>query len=195
MGKLRSALTALAPACAGPHELLERLDAFARRIEGADMATVAYAVADPAAGTVRYACAGHPPPLLVPPGGDARFLMAGRSMPLGSVQDGPRGEAVAALAPGALLLLYSDGLVERRRESVVQGLERLRAEAGARAGLDVEAFCDALVGALVDTEGQHDDVALLCLRAAPALAAQAGAGDARRPAVSPASASSSARSA
>jgi hypothetical protein len=73
---------------------------------------------------------------------------------------------------------------------------RAPARGGRRpAGLDVEAFCDALVGALVDTEGRHDDVALLCLRPAPARAAQAGAGDARGPAVSPASARSSARSA
>ena len=127
MGQLRSAVRALAAAGLRPAEVIERLDAFVAQIEPARWATVAYAEVDLDSGSVRFACAGHPPPLLVEPGQPSRFLL-GR--PLAAARrPAVRGrEAEIALAPGARLLLYTDGLVERRDESLDDGLDRLAAE-------------------------------------------------------------------
>ena len=84
MGQLRGAVSALAQT-AGPALLLDRLDAFVETVPSAATATLAYVELDPETGHVRYACAGHPPPLVVSPDGRTRFLWDGRSAPLGSM--------------------------------------------------------------------------------------------------------------
>ncbi|HST66494.1 MAG TPA: SpoIIE family protein phosphatase, partial [Mycobacteriales bacterium] len=167
MGQLRSALAALALSAESPARVLDGLERFAWQIEGARLATVAYAVLDPVGGTLTYACAGHPPPLVVEPDGTARFLDDGRSpllcaLPPGST--GPRAEGGTVLEPGARLLLYSDGLVERRRESLNVGLDRLverATAAGSGPGWTDELVKSMLVGA------GDDDVALLTATYAP----------------------------
>ena len=83
-----------------------------------------YGVLDPAGGTLRYACAGHPPPLVLCPDGSTELLEDGRSPLLCALppgMSGPRPEGMFLLEPGDRLLLYSDGLVERRRESLTVG--------------------------------------------------------------------------
>ncbi len=82
MGRLQQLLRYAADAGARPGELLEALDEACPSITGTDFATVGYAEYSPAEGVVSYACAGHPPPLLVA-GGEARYLHGGRSAPLG----------------------------------------------------------------------------------------------------------------
>ncbi len=161
MGQLRSALAALALSADVPARVLDGLERFVRQVEGARLATVAYAVLDPVGGTLRYACAGHPPPLVLGPDGTAEFLEGGRSpllcaLPFGST--GPRAEGSAVLVPGARLLLYSDGLVERRRESLTVGLRRL-AQQAAEVG-DGPGWSDELVRRMLVGAGD-DDVALL----------------------------------
>ena len=94
-----------------------------------DMATVLLAVIDPAAATVDYASAGHPPPLVVAPGGEASFLGGGRGVPLGALERAPYTTATAQLEPGSTLLFYTDGLIEQRGEHPDEGLERLRSAA------------------------------------------------------------------
>ena len=84
MGQLRSAVRAVAGPEVGPGRLLSRLDRFVEQVEAASMATLAYAELDLATGELRYACAGHPPPLLVPADGEPRLLWDGRSPPLGA---------------------------------------------------------------------------------------------------------------
>ena len=164
MGRLRSALAALAVAGGGPGEVLGRLESFVQRTDATVFATVAYAVVEPVTGHVRYACAGHPPPLVVEPDGTAAFLEGARGTPLGTFADVAYGEAEARLAPGATLVLYTDGLVERRDEPIDRGLERLRALACRHAGRDAQELADAL---LRDLPGNpDDDVAILCLRLA-----------------------------
>lgn len=119
--------------------------------------------------TLRWSNAGHPPPLLVHPHGHVEWLERPVDLLLGLATDAVRGDHVTPLGPGATVLLYTDGLVERRGEHLDIGMERLR-EAAARLcrpalGLDLEALCDALLSELAgDTE---DDVALLALRAHP----------------------------
>ncbi len=158
MGQLRSAVRAVAEPGVGPAALLGRLDRFVEQAGVGFMATLAYAEIDLRTGRVRYACAGHLPPLRLAADDSHEFLWAGRSAPLG-VGTG-RTEAVAELSPDDRLVLYTDGLVERRDRSLRAGLDSLVAAGAAlRAGA---------VGSLVDGLLQHgaaerDDVCLLVM--------------------------------
>ncbi|MFF6809417.1 SpoIIE family protein phosphatase [Streptomyces sp. NPDC012403] len=116
---------------------------------------------------LNYSVAGHPPPLLVEADGTARFLTSARSPMLGLDPQPEYASAVQPLLPGSTLLLYTDGLVERRAEDLTVGLERLRLHASASAGHPLEAFCDALLTDQL-TVDNDDDVALLALRLPPA---------------------------
>ncbi|WP_421740240.1 SpoIIE family protein phosphatase [Cellulomonas sp.] len=156
MGQLRSAVRAVAGPGVGPAELVRRLDRFVARAGVGFMATLAYAEIDLTTGRVRYACAGHLPPLRFPAHGAPAFLWEGRSTPLGvrSV----RTEAEVDLDPADLLMLYTDGLVERRGRPLLDGLEDL-AESGAALR---ESSVSALVTGLLTHAGdERDDVCVL----------------------------------
>jgi PAS domain S-box-containing protein len=172
MGRIRTALAALAPvgASAGAGTLLERLDEFVRGPEGAEFVTTCCVLVDPATGRVRTASAGHPPPLVVGPDGGSRWLMSGRSVPLGVGAGDPRPEGVDALEPGDLLVLCSDGLVERRGRPLWDGLERLRAAVVEVRDREPAAICAAVVERLTSGSPPTDDVVVLCARRAPAAA-------------------------
>ncbi len=164
MGQLRGVVRAMAPDRA-PGALLGELDTFVATMTSAGMATVAFAALDPATGLLRYACAGHPPPLVVGADGTTRLLWDGRSEPLGVRRPGGRTGAEATLALGEALVLYSDGLVERRHESFDIGLDRL--EAAARAVLPFDAgYADRLADRLLTgvATGQDDDACVLALQ-------------------------------
>ncbi|HEU4349992.1 MAG TPA: SpoIIE family protein phosphatase, partial [Actinoplanes sp.] len=163
MGQLRSAIRALASAEAGPAKLLTRLDRFVGRVESARMATVAYAEVDLGTGVMTYACAGHMPPLLHEPASAPRFLMDGRSAPLGSrAGDIHRVEQKVKLSAGSRLLLYTDGLVERRTRPIDRGLEVLAHEWARRRDAPMPGITAAIADTLVGRE-HADDVCLLCL--------------------------------
>jgi GAF domain-containing protein/anti-sigma regulatory factor (Ser/Thr protein kinase) len=172
MGQLRSALAALALSEESPAKALDGLERFAGQVEGARLATVAYGVLDPVDGTFQYACAGHPPPLVIHPDGTAAYLEGGRSpllcaLPAGST--GPRSEDTVVLEPGARLVMFSDGLVERRRESLDEGLRRLAEQAVAVGG--GAGWSDELVRRMLAGAGD-DDVALLSATYAPVFRAR-----------------------
>ncbi|CAL9617629.1 hypothetical protein SUDANB176_05770 [Streptomyces sp. enrichment culture] len=112
---------------------------------------------------LHYSVAGHPPPLLVEADGTARFLTEGRSPMLGLVPDPEYISAVEPLLPGSTLLLYTDGLVERREEDITVGLDRLRHHASIAVRRPLEAFCDELLADLL-TVDNDDDVAMVALR-------------------------------
>ena len=166
MGQLRVAWRALAQLSVGPGALLTALDRFSRDLPGAEVTTVACAELEMETGTLRYACAGHLPPLLLDRTGRARLLEDGRSMPL-SISDGlDRAQAEITMAIGDTLVLYSDGLVERRGETLDEGLERLRSTAERVRGSGGE-LGDELAAALIDEGRSVDDVAILTLRLLP----------------------------
>jgi sigma-B regulation protein RsbU (phosphoserine phosphatase) len=163
MGQLRSATRALASTGLRPGPLLDALDGFVARHRVGRMSTVAYAELEVTSGAVRYACAGHPPPILLAPGAPPCFLWDGRSVPLDSVAlGGARREGTARLAPAGTLLLYSDGLVERRAQSLDVGFEHLLEAAAQHAGEDVEALLASVVRAMNDD--RSDDLCLLGAR-------------------------------
>ncbi len=167
MGQLRAALAAIAQTTEDPTEVVNSLDQFSRSVPGAMNATVCYAVHDPHEGVLQYAAAGHPPPLVVrSAGAAAAFLDDGRSTPLGAVLDRkPFTRGVTTLLPGDTLLLYTDGLIERRSESLDVGLARLQ-----RAGEDLLAEAQlarglhALVDAMVAGTEPADDLAAVAIR-------------------------------
>ncbi|MEZ5098275.1 MAG: ATP-binding SpoIIE family protein phosphatase [Thermoleophilia bacterium] len=166
MGRLRTALVALAPHADGPGSLLSLLDDFAAGPNGTDFATAVVASLDPATGALRYASAGHLPLLVVSADGTCRWLEDGRSTPLCGLPRVARREAATVLDPGDLLVLCSDGLVERRGESLAAGLARLAAAGEALADASAEAACDRLLAAAGQGAGE-DDVVVLCARFAP----------------------------
>jgi len=174
MGKLRVAMGALAPHADGPGRLLSYLDGFAAGSDGVDFATACYGIFDPRTGELRHASAGHPPMLVVTADGQSRLLMAGRSAPITGKPAGVRPDATEILEPGSVLLLYSDGLIERRREVITAGLERLEHAAVELRDATVKELCDGLLTALGVAEHRDDDVVVLCLRvpARPAVAFQ-----------------------
>jgi serine/threonine-protein kinase RsbW len=162
MGQLRGAVRALAT-LGSPAALLERLDDFVSRLRGGAMTTMAYAELEVATGELRYACAGHPPPLAVSAGGEPRFLWGGRSGPLG-IDMRPRPEEGDRLEPGDTLVLYTDGLIERKGESLAVGLERLSSSAGAASGHGLQQLVDRVLSAMLAGHPQEDDVCVIAGR-------------------------------
>ena len=115
MGRLQQLLRYVAVGGSRPAKVLQALDEACPAVTGTDFATLGYAEYDPAEAVITYACAGHPPPLLVADG-RATYLNEGRSAPLG-FQDGPRSEARLIVLSEAMLVWYSDGLIEKARRS------------------------------------------------------------------------------
>jgi serine phosphatase RsbU (regulator of sigma subunit) len=162
MGHVRMALRAYALDVGQPSLVAERMARFARTLDREQMSTCVYAVLDPTIGDVRCAIAGHPPPLIVGRDGDARFVTGKPGLPFGVSGKTEYPELRARLEPGSTLLLYTDGLVEQRGESIDVGLERLRGVV-ANAPAAPEALCRRLVDSLIDGTPE-DDVALLAVR-------------------------------
>jgi integral membrane sensor domain MASE1 len=162
MGQLRSALAAYLTEGHGPAEALTRLSRFARRVEGARGSTATCMVLDPATGRLRWAHAGHPPPLAIGPD-RAAYLDDATGTLLGVIDPPPYTEGRATLAAGSSILLYTDGLVERRGEVVDEGLDRLLTAAGRFRG-GPESLLDHVHATLVAGTEPSDDIAMIVVR-------------------------------
>ncbi|HET6781862.1 MAG TPA: SpoIIE family protein phosphatase [bacterium] len=161
MGQLQHALRAYAQEGHAPASVMERLNML---LELKDMATLVFLIFDPATWTVTYANAGHLPPMTIAPDGRVSMLEGG-SPPLGGSPLTMYRESSTTLTPGSTILLYTDGLIEVRGESIDVGLDRmsnLLAESGTG---DLEALLERILAVMVGGEGAADDVALLALRA------------------------------
>lgn len=163
MGQLRSATRALLLENPSPVAALDGLDRFAATLPGAECTTMFCGVVDEAARTLTYAVAGHLPPVLLSADGSVRWLDDGRGASL-AMSRRPREEVTTALDEGDVVVLYTDGLIERRGESLREGLARLSALVAAQ---DLRApegrIADVLLHELVP-QGSDDDVALVVYR-------------------------------
>src|SRR5262245_36513312 len=164
MGRLRSAFAAYALESMSPADVLSRLNRFAAGPGDVGFATACYAILDPSSGRLVYSSAGHLPMLVVGPSGDVRWLEGGR---VGALTGSPGFDPTDAsheLEPGAILVSYSDGLVERRGESLDIGLSRLADAVRALRELPVEELCTHLVQRAVSPSAQSDDIAVVAAR-------------------------------
>jgi PAS domain S-box-containing protein len=161
MGQVRNALRAYAVKAPGPGATMADLRALDERLDELVFATLTYIDYDPRTGEAVMTSAGHLPALIVDPDGVAAFIDARTCPPLGAGGDAPCCEHRFTLAPGAALVLYTDGLVESRARSLEAGLDLLAQTAGASRG-DVQQLAEDVIEA-VPLE-REDDIALLALR-------------------------------
>jgi sigma-B regulation protein RsbU (phosphoserine phosphatase) len=169
MGQLRSAVRALASTGLAPGPLLEALDGYVRRHGVGQMTTVAYASLSLDTGTLRTASAGHLPSAIAAPGEPPSFVWSGRSTPLDATLDpGPRGDAALTLAPGAAVLLFTDGLVERADRPLEAGLDAVLGELDTRRDAPAAALARGLTDAMLAGHSSGDDVCTVALRWTPA---------------------------
>jgi PAS domain S-box-containing protein len=164
MGQLRSACRALLMQDNGPAEVLRVLDRFAEKLPGALCTTLFCATVDQATGELCYASAGHPPGIVRHPGGERVLLEQAQTVPLAATANPVRLQAQVLLRPGSTLLLYSDGLVERRDHPLSVGIARVGQALDERAADPVGVIADHVIAAARPTSGQRDDVALLVYR-------------------------------
>jgi len=164
MVQLRTAAHILAELDLPPGDVLRRLDKMAAGIAAAPFATCIYAVIDPPGSACEIAQAGHLPPVLVPPGGEATLLELPPGLPLGLGAESFQATSVR-LPPGAALALYTDGLVESRLRSLDEGLAALRSALGtclARPRATLGDACDAVTAQL--RQHGEDDITLVLAR-------------------------------
>ncbi|MGY1750212.1 SpoIIE family protein phosphatase [Modestobacter sp. SYSU DS0511] len=173
MGQLRGLLRGIAfDSEGGPAAVLSRLD---RAIEGLQLRTMASVLVARLEQTpqeradgltrLRWSNAGHLPPLVQHPDGSVQVLDGPRAeLLLGVSTDAPRREHVTTVARGSTVLLYTDGLVERRDQVFDEGVERLRTELTTLGGRPVDEIADTLIARLLPSDGAEDDVALIAVR-------------------------------
>jgi serine phosphatase RsbU (regulator of sigma subunit) len=163
MGQLRSAGRALLLESRSPAHVLMALDRFAELVPGAAVSTVFCAVVDPGSGRLRYSSAGHLPAVVTDAHGEIRLLEEASSLPLAVVEDLARPEADLVLQRGSTLLLYTDGLVERRHEALDIGIARAAAALSAARELPPADLAERLTEQLLE-RAPDDDVAFLLYR-------------------------------
>jgi PAS domain S-box-containing protein len=163
MGQLRSALAALARSGLDPAGVLEAVERFAATIPKAHFATCVFVVVDPANERITYSSAGHMPPLVVDANGATEFLAEHQDPPL-VVQHSGRRTTTRPFGGGSTVFLFTDGLVERRTESIDAGLARLERSIAAHHQLPVDAMCDQVIFDLLADQTRRDDVAVIAAR-------------------------------
>ncbi len=164
MGQLRASARALLLTGAEPAMLLEELDAVAELIPDAFCTTVFLAVLDTESGEFSYSCAGHLPAVLAAPGVAHTLISDARSVPLAVQRKASRPQASVTLPPGSTLMLYTDGLVERRDVALDDGIARLGATVARGLNLTVDEVADAVLSELAPPAGYDDDIAIVVYR-------------------------------
>ncbi len=161
MGQLRAAIRAYARLDLPPADLLEHLDGLVRELGPDQIVSCVYAVFDPADLVLRYANAGHLPPVLIGPDGTVTLMPETQDPPLG-VDGGRLDQAEVPMPAGSTVVLYTDGLVERRGEDLEHGILALR-DLCRELEVPLAEVPDALVARRLG-EGLDDDVAILAAR-------------------------------
>jgi PAS domain S-box-containing protein len=160
MGQLRLALRAYALEGHPPEIVVSNIDALVQQLHPDGMATLLYIELDAGASTATIVCAGHPPPLVSTADGGVDFLDVAADRALGVDTFAAFASHVRQVARGSTLVLYTDGLVDRRDLPIADGLPRLRTAVEEVGEAHVEDLCDRLLEALVPKD-VSDDVAIL----------------------------------
>jgi anti-sigma regulatory factor (Ser/Thr protein kinase)/putative methionine-R-sulfoxide reductase with GAF domain len=161
MGRLRSAVRAYALTRSDPAAILDRIDRMLRHFEPGEMATAVMALLEPSFERLHVSLAGHPAPVVATGAGPATYVDVPVDPPLGVAPSVSRRATTVDLPPGAVVCLYSDGLVERRGVSLDARLGRLRDAVTVRSAQDV---CTTVMVQLIGDDRPTDDVALLTVR-------------------------------
>src|SRR5258708_1347150 len=161
MGRMRSALRAYALKTPDPAEVLYRLDHKMHHFEPGALATVLYAVIDPALDWVHIASAGHVPPVVALPGHAGVVADIAGGLMIVVDPEARRQVTTMKIPLGTVLCFYTDGLIERREYPIDEGLARLCQAVTAE---PPDAACASVMGALVGAEPANDDIALLMFR-------------------------------
>ncbi|MFJ3908160.1 SpoIIE family protein phosphatase [Streptomyces vinaceus] len=164
MGQLRSACRALLLQDSSPAQTLMALDQFAAGVPGAACTTVFCGVLNAETGQLTYSSAGHPPGILVLPDGTSRLLEDGRSLPLAVRPGNQRPEGACTIPARSTLLLYTDGLVERRRRPLSVGIGQASEALQDGRDIAVDDLATHVMSQLSPADGYDDDVALLLYR-------------------------------
>jgi PAS domain-containing protein len=159
MSQLSTMLRAYAFAVSSPATVLDRLDAILSETGSEQFATCFFARFEPRTRVLTYANAGHPPPLVLGPSGQAAPLPTRPAPLLGA--GGVHPEASARLEPGTSMLLYTDGLVERRDRPITDGIQSIVDMLGTVPARAIERVCDEAVG--LAGHDREDDVCLLAV--------------------------------
>ncbi|OMC54515.1 stage II sporulation protein E [Mycobacterium sp. IS-2888] len=168
MGQLRSSARALLINGAEPALLLEQLDSAASLIPNAYCTTVFLAILDTESGVLQYSNAGHMPALLAGPApATTSVLTDASSVPLAVRRDEPRPQTSLVLPPGSTLMLFTDGLVERKHESIDLGIARAADVLTEALQLPLDGVADAVLRELAPASGYDDDVAMVIYRHQP----------------------------
>ena len=168
MGQVRNALRAYAFSDDPPAEVLARLNRLITGLGDTGLATALFGRIDSALRTFRWSCGGHLPPLLIGAAG-ARLLSCPAGVMLGAVPAARARyvDADAAVEPDDVLVLYTDGLIERRDRDLDEGFAALAQAAGDLRGRPAETVCTTLMDRLLPNLEHEDDVCLLVLRVLP----------------------------
>jgi anti-sigma regulatory factor (Ser/Thr protein kinase) len=161
MGRLRSAMRAYALLGMSPEDVLRGANRKLQFFEPGAMATVVCGVLSPPFSEFRVCSAGHLPPIIADGESDARLLKVVQTPPLGVLADIDPSTLRCPLQDGSTIVLYTDGLVERRGELITEGLERLRASVRCESP---ERLCGEVMDSLIGQYVPDDDVALLILQ-------------------------------
>jgi serine phosphatase RsbU (regulator of sigma subunit)/anti-sigma regulatory factor (Ser/Thr protein kinase) len=166
MAQLRNATRAYSVERLKPASVLVRLNRLADEVLDTSFATLAYLWLDPVSRICRMSSAGHPPPLVASPDGRVEFLENVRGLPLGTGIHARYRQETVELAAGSIVLLYTDGLIERRGRSIDEGLGILR-DAVAGAPKDPDRLLEHVLAHVVGSGERRDDIALLAARVLP----------------------------
>jgi PAS domain S-box-containing protein len=164
MGQLRASARALLLTGAAPATVLTQLDSVAALIPDAFCTTVFVAVVDTVSGILQYSSAGHVPPVLADGSAPPELLTDGRSVPLAVRSPGPRPQASRILAAGSTLMMYTDGLVERRSAGIDDQIDCLATLLTNGADVPVDALADAVLHDMCPEHGYDDDIAIVLYR-------------------------------
>jgi anti-sigma regulatory factor (Ser/Thr protein kinase) len=146
--------------------VIERLDRLVEELEPGRMATLLFILIEPDLTSIRFSSAGHLPPLILDPNGEARYLEEARDVPLGVAAGREYTEATADLEPGSTIVIYTDGLVEERGTAIDRGLETLK-QAVVSGPNEPELLCEHIIGRMLEHRAPTDDIAVLALHTVP----------------------------